>query len=66
MTVALRRIGANDLRDPQVHDQDARDSVQVAGLLGHDAWRAGEGLVGAWAAIWGEATPPRVNRLKLR
>ena len=40
-------------------------AVQVAGLLGHDAWRAGEGLVGAWAAIWVEATPPRVNRLKL-
>ena len=64
----------NDLRDPQVHDQDARVlgacrraylAVQVAGLLGHDAWRAGEGLVGAWAAIWVEATPPRVNRLKL-
>ena len=23
------------------------------------------GLAGAWAAIWVEATPPRVNRLKL-
>ena len=40
-------------------------AVQVAGLLGHDAWRAREGLVGAWAAIWVEAAPPRVNRLKL-
>ena len=40
-------------------------AVQVAGLLGHDAWRAGEGLVGAWAAIWVEAAPPRVNRLKM-
>ena len=44
---------------------DSYLAVQVAGLLRHDAWRAGGGLAGAWAAIWVEATPPRVNRLEL-